>query len=66
MPDLEPEIHATLRLSAHPGVAPSPVMTMSRQICDLEVMRSDLRMLKWAVAGLLACNLAILVIVFCR
>ena len=66
MPDLEPEVRASLRLPDRRRIAPPPVMTMSRQICDLELMRGSLRTMKWAVAAMLACNLALLTIVLCR
>ncbi len=66
MPDLEPEIRATLRLPADRRIPPPVLMTMSRQVCDLELIRRSLRTMRWAVAAMLACNLALLTIMFCR
>ena len=66
MPDLEPEIRARLRLPAHRGIEPPVLMTMSRQICDLELIRGSLRTMRWAVGAMLACNLALLTIMLCR
>ena len=66
MPDLEPEIRVILRLPAHRGIEPPVVMTMSRQICDLELIRGSLRTMKWAVAAMLVCNLALLTVMLRR
>ncbi len=66
MPTLEPEIRASLRLPPPRGIEPPVIMTMSRQICDLELIRGSLRTMKWAVAVMLACNLALLTLLLCR
>ena len=66
MPDLEPEIRAAMRLPARRRIEPPVVMTMSRQICDLELIRGSLRTMKWAVGAMLACNLALLTVMLCR
>ncbi len=66
MPALEPEIRATLRLPSSRGIEPPVVMTMSRQICDLELIRGSLRTLRWMVAGLMVCNVALLILLLWR
>ncbi len=66
MPDLEPEIRAALRRPERRRIEPPVVMTMSRQICDLELIRGSLRTMKWAVGAMLACNLALLTVILCR
>ena len=66
MPELEPEIRATLRRPPARSIEPPVLMTMSRQICDLELIRGSLRTMKWAIAVMLACNLGLLALLLCR